>query len=663
MGIIHDPRQTPLFWPETSWRPPTETPSLQGHKRVCLDVETCDIGLAKEIGAGWAMPGMGYVCGVTVATDQWSNYYPLRHPEGNVENPDNTINWLRDELSRYEGTLVGMKFDYDLGWLAREGIAAPLANTFDVQAAEAVINPEREGWSLNAIAKTYGLQEKDERLIHEAAAALGLKAKAARANLHRYPGHLVGAYGERDGSLPLEIMDQQLKLIDKLGLHRVNDVEQQVVRLIMEMRWRGARVDTKRAAQTREWLIQRERDQHVEIKRLSGRNVEIWENNSVAMAFLALNLDFPTSMNHAPSFQAEWLDAHPHPLAKAVRQARKYNKAWSTFIDGMIGEHTDRNGYIHPEWHALPSENDQGERKGVPAGRFSCTDPNLQQVPARDPEIGPIIRSLFIPEEGEFWFTSDISQQEPRFTVHYAFRRKFTGSADAVRRIRANPRIDYHQMVADITKLPRKSAKTINLGVAYGMGGAKLCRGLGLPIAYWHPNDAPEGVEIPVAGDEGREILDQYHSNFPFIRELSRDCSELAGERGWIRTYLGRYCHFNLWEPEKRSWTVMQPGLPREQAEREYGMQIRRAYTHKAMNRLIQGSSADMIKLAMVKIWRDLGHVPVLTIHDEIDTSCSDDETAIEIDRCIRESVNISVPIVTDMERGPSWGETKKWEP
>lgn len=662
MGTIHDPRQIPLIVPETTWRPSMETFSLQGRKRVCVDVETKDEGLAQKMGAGWAMPKMGYICGITVATDELSRYYPLAHPEGNVENPDMIRAWLRDELARYEGTIVGMKLDYDLGWMAREGIAAPLAKTYDVQAAEAVIDPEREGFSLNAIAKTYGLEEKDERLIHETAAAFGLKAKNARANLFLFPGHLVGAYGERDGALPLEIMDRQLPIISQLGLQRVNDVEQQVVRLVMEMRWRGARVDLRRAAQTREKLIQLQREQMVEIKRISGRDVELWENNSVAMAFLALDLDFPTSMNHAPSFQAQWLDAHPHPLAKAIRQARKYNKAWSTFIDKMIGKHVDENGYIHPEWHALPSENDDGDREGVPAGRFSCARPNLQQVPARDLEIGPMIRSLFIPEEGEFWFTSDISQQEPRFTVHYAYLRKFTGSADAVRRIRENPRIDYHQMVADITNLPRKSAKTINLGVAYGMGGAKLCRDLGLPTAMWHPNDAPDHVEIPVAGDEGRKILDQYHSSFPFIRELARECSELAAGRGWIRTYLGRYCRFDLWEPTKRSWDVFQPGLTLDKARREYGNELKRAYTHKAMNRLIQGSSADMIKLAMVKMYKDLGHVPVLTIHDEIDTSCCDDETALEIDRCIRESVNISVPIVTDMERGPSWGETEKWQ-
>lgn len=656
---VHDIRQAPLFLPDPGWEPSMELPSLRGRRRVALDTETHDPGIAAKRGSSWARAGEGEVVGVSLALEDGpARYYPLRHPEGNVADPERLLAALRAEFEAFDGELVMMKADYDLGWLRREGIR-PGGRVFDVMAAEALIDPEKDGFSLNRIAQGYGLPPKDETLLRETAAAFGLhKSQEVKANLWRLPGTHVGPYGEHDARLPLLIAERQRPLLASLGLERVNEVEQALIPLHVLMRERGVRVDLDRCERTRRLLQEREREQLLEIHRLTGLSVHVWEPSSVAAAFMAVGVPFPSTALHQPSFQQEWLESHPHPLAGAVRRARRYNKAWSTFIDGMILGHVDGNAHVHPEWHPLPS--DEG---GVPAGRYSCTEPNLQQVPARDPEVGPLIRSLFVPEDDEEWFTTDISQQEPRFTVHFAALRarqhpdRFPVALEAARLIREDPRIDYHQMVADITGLPRKAAKTLNLGIAYGMGGAKLCRGLGLPTKVW----SPDGVhELDVAGDEGRAIINRYHERFPFIRPLSQELDGLAQERGWVRTYLGRYCRFDLWVPVERDWEYHK-ALPRITAEERYGTALRRAFTHKGLNRLIQGSSADMIKLAMLRVWRETGQVPALTIHDELDLSLGSEEQMRAVDACVRSCVELLVPISTDMERGPSWGETTKF--
>ena len=658
---VHDARQAPLFLPDPGWAPPTDRPRLRGRARLALDTETHDPGIGAGNGSSWARAGEGEVVGVSLAAeDGLKRYYPLRHAGGgNVEDPAGVLAWLAGELAEFDGELVMMKADYDLGWLRREGILAPRATIFDVMAAEALIDPEKDSFSLNSLARGYNLPLKDETLLRETAAAHGHVGKDVKANLWRYPGTHVGPYGEHDAALPLQVAARQRPLIAELRLERVRDVEMALIPLHVLMRERGVPVDLDRCEQVRAHLQALEREQLHELRRLCGQDVAVWENSSVAAAFLACGLSFPSTALQQPSFQAEWLEAHPHPLAGCVRRARQYNKGWSTFIDGMILNHVDNNSHIHPEWHPLPS--DDG---GVPAGRYACKNPNLQQVPARDPEIGPLIRSCFVPEADEDWFVTDISQQEPRFTVHFAALRdrqqpgRFPRAEEAAQKIRDNPRLDYHQMVADMTGLARKPAKTLNLGVAYGMGGAKLCRGLGLPTKEWSPDNLHV---LDVAGDEGRAIINQYHERFPFIRPLSQELDGLAQERGWVRTYLGRYARFDLWVPRENDWEFHK-ALPRALAEQRYGTELRRAFTHKGLNRLIQGSSADGMKLAMLKVWRETGQVPLLTIHDELDLSLGSEALMRQVDACVRTSVDLLVPLVTDMERGPNWGATEKFE-
>ena len=278
---------------------------------------------------------------------------------------------------------------------------------------------------------------------------------------------------------------------------------------------------------------------------------------------------------------------------------------------------------------------------GTVTGRFSSQYPNLQQVPARDPELGPMIRSLFIPEEDCEWVCADYSQQEPRVLVHYASLKDMDTAIKVQDEFNKNEDTDFHQMVADMASIPRKQAKTINLGLFYGMGNKKLAAELGLD------------------SDQAYELFNKYHDKVPFVKELSRQVSHVASTRGYIKTLLGRKRRFDMWEP-RDSWGERAYSL--SEAHSQYPKQeLKRAYTHTAMNALIQGSSADITKSAMIKIYEAglLDEIDLkLTVHDELDFSveplkqkCFDESLQI-----MKTCVDLKVPLKVDVEKGLNWG-------
>jgi DNA polymerase I-like protein with 3'-5' exonuclease and polymerase domains len=314
-----------------------------------------------------------------------------------------------------------------------------------------------------------------------------------------------------------------------------------------------------------------------------------------------------------------------------IVEARRINKARTTFIEGAILEYS-HNGRIHAEAH--PLKNDGG---GTVTGRFSYSNPNLQQIPARDPQIGKMIRSLFIPEEGATWGIFDYSQQEPRITVHYSSLLGLTGAAEAVNAY-SNEGADFHQIVADMAGIPRKQAKDINLGLTYGMGREKLIKELGLDQ------------------EEAARLLEVYHARVPFVRAIQDRCTRIAQQRGYITTLAGRKCHFDLWEPVGYLANEKKTPLPEQAARQEYGDNLKRSFTYKALNKLIQGSAADMTKLAMRELWKE-GMVPHIQIHDELDFSIfNKEQSEMVIDKMVN-CVEMRVPLVVDYESGNNWGE------
>ena len=577
--------QNPLFPPRSDWVAPDILPDLSSASRIAVDLETKDPNL-RVSGPGWAT-GNGHVTGIAIATDGWSGYLPIRHEGGGNLDAGFVFRWLNKSLSTNCDKIFHNAL-YDVGWLRREGVTLN-GKIQDTVIAAPLIDENRRQYSLNSLGLDYCKEIKDETLLIEAAKSYGVDPKA---EMYKLPAKFVGEYAEQDAVLTLKLWDKLKKLLEIQKLEPIYELESSLIPLLVEMRWRGVRVDVNKAEETVDKLKQQEKDCIKQIKYKYGVDVDVWASASVAKAFDKAGLTYPrTQKTNAPSFTGKWLEGLDHGLPKLVVEARKLQKIRSAFIENMILEHS-HNGRIHGQMHPL-----RGDSGGTVSGRFSYSTPNLQQVPARDPILGPLVRGLFLPEEDHVWGAYDYSQQEPRLTVHYASTMNLPGSDEAVSAYRHDD-ADFHQIVADMAGIARKDAKVINLSLSYGMGKNKLIQALGI-------NEL-----------EAEALFNNYHSKVPFIKELTLSCSRRAENVGEITTLLGRKCRFDMYEARNEK---AQP-LPIDNAIEEYGQNIRRAFTYRAFNRLIQGSAADMTKQAMLDLWKE-GIVPHIQVHDELDIS------------------------------------------
>jgi DNA polymerase I-like protein with 3'-5' exonuclease and polymerase domains len=613
-------RQQPIFTPRSDWTPPETLPDLSSAERIAVDLETKDPDL-KLSGPGWAT-GNGHITGIAIATDNWSGYLPIRHEGGGNLDVDLVLRWLNKTLSGRADKIFHNAL-YDVGWLKREGVTIQ-GKIHDTVIAAPLVDEHRRRYSLDSLGADYCDETKDETLLNDAASSWGIDPKS---EMYVLPAKYVGEYAEQDAVLTLKLWDVlQKKLIDE-NLQSIYELESSLIPLLVEMRWKGVRVDISKAEESVQTLRKQERDCIKQIKYKYGVDVDVWASASVARAFDKAGLTYPrTQKTNAPSFTGKWLESLNHGLPKLIVEARKYQKIRSAFIENMVLEHAHK-GRIHGQMHPL-----RGDSGGTVSGRFSYSTPNLQQVPARDPVLGPLVRGLFLPEEEHSWGAFDYSQQEPRLTVHYASRMKLPGSEEAVSAYKEDD-ADFHQIVADMAGIARKDAKVINLSLSYGMGKTKLIQALGI-------NDL-----------EADALFNNYHSKVPFIKELTLSCSRKAENVGYIKTLLGRKCRFDMYEPRNEKNTP----LPFEQAYEEYGANLRRAYTYRAFNRLIQGSAADMTKQAMLDMWKE-GIVPHIQVHDELDVSVLNKQESRKIVEIMENCVDLAVPSKVDAEIGETWG-------
>ncbi len=609
-----------MFPPRSDWVAPDILPDLSSASRIAVDLETKDPNL-RVSGPGWAT-GDGHVTGIAIATDGWSGYLPIRHEGGGNLDAGFVFRWLNKSLSTNCDKIFHNAL-YDVGWLRREGITLN-GKIQDTVIAAPLIDENRRQYSLNSLGLDYCKEVKDETLLTEAAKSYGVDPKA---EMYKLPAKFVGEYAEQDAVLTLKLWDKLKKLLEIQKLEPIYELESSLIPLLVEMRWRGVRVDVNKAEETVAKLKQQEKDCIKQIKYKYGVDVDVWASASVAKAFDKAGLTYPrTQKTNAPSFTGKWLEGLDHGLPKLVVEARKLQKIRSAFIENMILEHS-HNGRIHGQMHPL-----RGDSGGTVSGRFSYSTPNLQQVPARDPILGPLVRGLFLPEEDHVWGAYDYSQQEPRLTVHYASKMNLPGSDEAVSAYRHDD-ADFHQIVADMAGIARKDAKVINLSLSYGMGKNKLIQALGI-------NEL-----------EAEALFNNYHSKVPFIKELTLSCSRRAENVGEITTLLGRKCRFDMYEARNEK---TQP-LPMDKAIEEYGQNIRRAFTYRAFNRLIQGSAADMTKQAMLDLWKE-GIVPHIQVHDELDISVKNKEESRKIVEIMETCVDLNVPSKVDAEIGDTWG-------
>ena len=614
--------QFPLFTPPTEWVMPDGYPDLSEAREVSIDLETCDPNLTSR-GSGWPRKD-GYIIGIAVAVDGAAWYFPIRHDNGSNLDAKQTLRWLADVCS-VERDYIMHNAMYDLGWLWAEGIEVK-GRIVDTMIVAALIDENRFSYALNALGRDYLNERKSEKDLYEAANSFGVNAKS---EMWKLPAHFVGAYAEQDAALTLKLWQFFKGIIVKEDIADIFDLELQVLKVVFDMRKKGVRVDLEKAEELKVYL---QREEEKVLQESGGTDIDIWAAASIAKAFDAKGLTYPkTPKSGQPSFTKNFLANHAHALPQAVVRARELNKARTTFIDTIIKH--QHNGRIHAEAHSLRS--DDG---GTVTGRFSYSNPNLQQVPARNAEIGPMIRGLFLPEEGELWGAFDYSSQEPRLVVHYSSLLKLTGAQEFADQYNVDATTDFHQMAADIVGVPRKQAKDINLGLFYGMGKNKLAEQLGLEY------------------EDAKDLFKEYHGKVPFVQQLADYVVNRASNKGLIRTLLGRKCRFDKWEPN--AYGLYKPQTY-EDAYAEHGPAIKRAFTYKALNRLIQGSAADQTKAAMVALHKE-GITPLIQVHDELDISVAEPETASVIQEIMETCVDMQIPSVVDAEFGPSWGEAKK---
>lgn len=642
----------------SDWRPSNHYPTLKGKAKILsFDLETYDPNL-EENGPG-ALRKDGYVIGFSLATDDgYADYFPIRHAGDNVENPEAAIRWLKDQLND-NTPKIGANILYDCIWSKCDLGIDIKGPKLDVQVAEPLLDENQATFKLDALGVKYLNEHKDETLLYEAGIKLlGLKPKLTgkkkenidiaeeerksiihqvKGNLWRLPARYVGAYGVKDADLPIRVFEKQKKLLNDEGLWDLFMLEAEVLDLLFEMWMQGVPVDVKLAEKVAHDLRIECDEIMRNVRQRCGFDLDIWSGDSLAKACDTLGIPYLRTDKGNPSFEAKWLTKQNNDFLKLVAEARSLDRSGSVFIEKKIID-LAVNGRIHPQFWQV--KNDRG---GTGSGRFASSNPNAQQFPARNERMAKLVRSLIIPEDGCEWLCADYSQQEPRVTIHYAYICGFAGGAEARQAFIDDPDTDYHQFVANLADIERKPAKTVNLGLAYGMGQKKLAEELGLTLA------------------EAKILFNKYHDAIPYVKLLTEKSARLAGQRGFVRTLLGRRRRFDLWGPPRWSKGIIPKKY--EEALKEFGAPIQRYFLHKAMNSIVQGSSADMIKVALV-LCRRAGYIPHLTVHDENDYSIQNRKQAKEIQDIMihdtKEFLKFEVPLKVDTEIGPNWGECEK---
>jgi DNA polymerase I-like protein with 3'-5' exonuclease and polymerase domains len=634
--------------PPSDWAAPAELPSLRGVRRLSFDTETRDEEL-KSRGPGPRRPDC-YIVGLALGTDDGRRFYlPVRHEgDGNLDSVT-VFNWARSELNSFNGELVGANLIYDLDFAANEGITFPKVKVFhDVQVAEPLLDEWRLRYDLDALANSYLGISKSDALLRKAALAYGFGADDGdvKRNLWRLPAAYVGGYAEGDVDLPLRILERQLPMLEEEGLSDVYDVERKLIPILLAMRRRGVRVDLDRVQQVRGKMVERRDELLARVRSMAGPKAELMAPESFVAALRERGLIVPvTPKTGKPSVTKGFLKAHrADPLCASLIEAREVNTIINTFLDGHVLGHQIR-GRVHCQFHQLKNEDGGGT-----IARLSSSDPNLQNIPSRDEELGPLVRSIFVPDEGELWERHDLSQIEYRYLVHFAVG---PGADEARKKYTEDPEADFHAMCGEFMGIDargaaRRQVKSINFCKVYGGGIPKLADSIGC------------------SQDEAKTFNAKYDRALPFVGDTYRATAALAVEKGYITDVLGRRQRFSLWEPAD-NYGHKNPPMRRDSALAAYGPNITRYKTYAALNRCLQASAASHAKKAMVDCWeagiqQALGP-QLVTVHDEsgysVPPTRQAEEAVAEAKRIMETAIPLRVPVIADASRGKNWGDTK----
>lgn len=649
--------------PETDWVRPASLPDLTNRGNITIDVETKDEGLAIEAGPAWFRRG-GFITGVTIGVHGKSVYAPVRLPETDCFDRTAVIDWVRHHIrwSRDHGRRVRVhNGPYDMGWLWGDFGIEPDYEVDDTMAMAFCLDENRLRYSLDATAEWQGIAGKDETMLRAAADAFGVDPKSG---MWKIPARYQARYAEQDVAATTELAEKMIPQLEANGLMDAYQLEADILPLTVRMRMRGVRINSSRAEQNMEYCYSESRKALDELSEryYTGKKwviENVRSNHFMADMFTREGVPFPKTTKGNDSFSNEWMSKSDHPLPQLCARALKYHDAAEKFIGSHILGSTHM-GRIHAEVHSM-----KDDRGGTRTTRFSYSNPPLQQMPSRDDDIAPRIRQCFMPEEGDVWAAVDYSQQEFRLMVHFASVCKMEGADRPVAMYNENPDTDFHDMVVEITGLPRRRAKDVNFAKAFGAGPPKFALMTGMTL------------------DEAKVAMREYDDRLPFVSRLAEFCQKRADFKGYIRMIDGFRGRFERWEPRwldyekvKQQLSALRAaGLPlpdlaacdMETAQRRrddpnhpwYGQRLRRAFTHKAMNTLIQGSAARQMKMAMRQCYRE-GIIPLLQMHDELDLSVGTPEEAHRVGEIMSSVVKLVIPVKTDVEFGVNWGRAAK---
>lgn len=647
--------QIPLFDTPSEWTPPTEFPDLSYAKYVGFDCETKDPNLVKQ-GPGF-LRGEAKVVGVSLATETgFKIYLPFDHAVGNQLPRDKVVDYVRTQVSRDNQVKVGANVMYDIEALDSLGIQIR-GPVHDIQVAGPLLDEEKvDGFSLEQLSLDYLGVGKTEGLLEEAANNWGLDKKR---QLWMLDPKYVGPYAEDDALNPVLILQKQLVELEKQRLLPVWDLECDLTPVLWKMRKRGVRVDLDGAAQLASEIAAEEQEllHSIRLSFSSARpGFDPWDTKQMYallkeegleshVPFTKPTANFPHGQ---PSITNEWLKqySHIHPGLQHSLEYRNMNKMRRDFVEGLVINRSIR-GRLHPQWHQLKAD-DEDRENGTKTGRVASSKPNLTQIPSRHPRWGKKVRALFVADEGGKWCKHDFSQQEPRIALHFAYLKRYEGAAEARQKYLDDPTTDYHDMTKDLIfersgiVVERRVAKDINLGSAYGMGKFKLAAKLGLDI------------------DAAGEILEIHRKGVPFLKKLEERCMELVHAQGYIRTMSGRKRRFDSWEAEdwkKRSFPIRDY----HEAVQIYGKVVR-AFAHKALNAMVQGTAADQTKRAIIMLDAE-GLTPQIQVYDELNQTIYDDRAAWRIKEVMENALpDLTVPHLANPDVGTSWGTVdEKW--
>lgn len=589
-------------------------PDLTKSKIMAFDVETYDPELGDK------GPGVyrrdGNVLGIALADETgFAEYYNLGHPGTDTKEKQKNIQYARDMLA---GTnkKVGANILYDLDWL-ENFLGIPIEGELhDVQIAEPLLN-ENQRVGLGHLMDKYTDQEKRISILEKWCADNGLPTKNPRQHIYMMDYQTVRQYALGDALGPIEILRKQVDLMEAQGLMTIYRMEMELIPLLLQMRMTGVRTNSKAIDNGLVFLKHRIKELSAELFSEYGE-FNVNSSMQVGKVFDRLGINYPLTEANNPHLDKSVLEYEiDHPIAKQIMAIRQATKIRGTFfINSFIGHSI--NGRIHCMFHP-----NKTEKYGTKSGRFSSTNPNLQQIPSKDESYGKLCRSVFIPEEECDWGKIDWSQIEYRLMAHYGMG----PNAEAIRqRYISDPNTDFHQWVMGLTGLTRKRAKVLNFGMAYAMGARTMHKQFG-----W--------VE-----EECKELIEMYNDEVPFIRKTRTHVAKVARTRGHIKTILGRRARVT---PDMIEF------------KKEYQM----------FNRLIQGSAADLMKKAMRDAYRDGIFnvlIPHLTVHDELDFSVprtkEGREACVELKHTMETCIKLKVPVVADLEIGPNWADVEEFK-